>query len=89
MIAEINIPLSAADSTFVVPKTAVVNSAQKIFVIKVSNGKALQVDVKKGRESGDKAEIFGSLNAGDTLVTSGNEEIRTNASLNIVKKPTQ
>ncbi len=86
MIAEINIPLLANDSSFVVPKTAVVNSAQKIFVIKVSNNKAVLVDVKKGRESGDKAEIFGKLNVGDTIVTSGNEEIRNNASIHAVKK---
>ncbi len=86
MIAEINIPLSANDSTFVLPKTAVVNSAQKIFVIKVSNNKAVLVDVKKGREAGDKAEIFGNLVVGDTLVTAGNEEIRNNAVIHAVKK---
>ncbi len=87
MIAEINIPLSANDSTFVVPRTAVVNSAQKIFVVKVLNNKAVLVDVKKGREAGDKAEIFGSnLLVGDTLVTTGNEEFRNNAVIHAVKK---
>ena len=87
MIAEINIPLSANDSTFVVPRTAVVNSAQKIFVIKVLNNKAVLVDVKKGREAGDKAEIFGSnLLVGDTLVTTGNEEFRNNTVIHAVKK---
>ncbi len=35
MVAEVNLPLPAPDSTFVVPQTAVVNSTQRIFVIRV------------------------------------------------------
>ena len=39
MVAEINIPLGAQDSTFVVPNTAVVNADEGVFVIRVNNGK--------------------------------------------------
>jgi RND family efflux transporter MFP subunit len=77
MIAEISIPLPAQDSSFVVPKSAVVNSTQKIFVIRKLNGKADWVEIKKGRDADGKTEVYGGgLKTGDTLVTSGSEEIR-------------
>jgi membrane fusion protein (multidrug efflux system) len=77
MIAEISIPLPAQDSSFVVPKSAVVNSTQKIFVIRKTNGKAEWVEVKKGRDADGKTEVYGTgLKTGDTLVAAGSEEIR-------------
>jgi membrane fusion protein, multidrug efflux system len=76
MVAEISVPLPARDSSFVVPKTAVVNSTEKVFVIKKENGKAKWVEVKKGREADGKTEIYGNLNQGDTIVTAGSEEVR-------------
>ncbi len=83
MIAEISIPLQGQDSSFVVPKTAVVNGTEKVFVIKKQAGKAQWVAIKKGREADGKIEIFGGLglNAGDTIITTGNEEIRDGSTL--------
>lgn len=81
MIAEISIPLPSHDSTFVVPKTAVVSSTEKIFVIKKINGKALWIVVKKGREADGKIEIYGDLNPGDIIVTSATEEVRDGSTL--------
>lgn len=82
MVAEVLLPLTAKDSTFVVPKTAVVNSAEGIYVIKISNKKALRVPVKKGREIEDRVEIFGDLNNADKLVKSASEEIRDGDTIN-------
>ena len=76
MVAELAIQLPAKDSVFIVPKSAVVNSTEKVCVIKVSGGKAQWVTVRKGREANGKLEIYGLLSAKDTLVTSANEEIR-------------
>ncbi|WP_281637764.1 efflux RND transporter periplasmic adaptor subunit [Flavobacterium marginilacus] len=76
MVAEVLLPLNAKDSTFVIPKTALVNSAEGIFVIKVVNHKATRVDVKKGREIDDKIEIFGDLNSNDKMVKIASEEIK-------------
>jgi len=76
MIAEVKIPFPAKDSTLIVPKTALVNSTERVFVIRVVNNKATWVDVKKGRETGGKIEIFGALQAGDQLVKKASEEIR-------------
>lgn len=77
MVAEISIPLPAQDSSFVVPKTAVVSSSEKIFVIRKQDGKARWITIKKGRGADDKTEVFSdSLHLGDTLITTASEEIR-------------
>jgi membrane fusion protein (multidrug efflux system) len=76
MIAEVNIPLPANASTFVVPANAVMDTNEGIYVIKVENGKAVKVPVKKGRESEDKVEIFGQLSTGNELVAQPSEEMK-------------
>jgi hypothetical protein len=75
------VPLPAGDSTFIVPKTAVVTSTEKVFVIKVVNHKAQWIDVKKGFTSGDMVEIFGDLKPEDNLVKTASDEIRDGANL--------
>lgn len=79
MVAEIRIPLPGRDSTLIVPSSAIVNSTERTAVIKVVNGVAQWIDVKKGRTSDKKAEVFGSLKAGDTIVVTGSEEVRDGA----------
>jgi membrane fusion protein, multidrug efflux system len=81
MVAEVSVPLLALDSTFVIPKTAYVNSTEKAFVIRVSDEKAEWVDVKRGREEADDVEIFGDLREGDQLVKRASEEIRNGSSI--------
>lgn len=82
MFAEVNVPLPAGDSTYVVPKTAVATSTEKVFVIKVVDHKAVWVDVKKGLSNGDSIEIFGSdLKADDKLVKVASDEIRNGSTL--------
>jgi membrane fusion protein, multidrug efflux system len=76
MVAEVDVPLPAPDSTFIVPSTAVVNSTQRLFVIRVKDGKAEWVDIKKGREENGQTEIYGDLYEGDRLIKMAGEEIR-------------
>ena len=76
MVAEVNVPLPARDSTFVVPASAVVNSTERVFVIRVANGKAQWVDVKQGRTEKGRMEIYGDLHEGDTILKVASEEHR-------------
>ncbi len=85
MVAEVEVPLPASDSTFVVPKSAVVNSTEKVFVIKVVNNKAEWVDVQKGRDADDKVEIYGKLTPGDHLVKVASDELRNGTAIKNVK----
>lgn len=85
MVSSVIIPLSTKDSSFILPKTAVVSSQERVFVIKVVNGKAVWVDVKKGRESDGKLEVFGDLAAGDAIVKTGSEEVREGSTVSLKK----
>jgi len=85
MYADVNVPLPSNDSTFIVPKTAVVTSTEKVFIIRITNGKAEWVNVQKGLEAGDKIEVYGKLNPGDEIVQAGSEEIRDGSTVKIGK----
>ncbi|MBB3056186.1 efflux RND transporter periplasmic adaptor subunit [Mucilaginibacter gotjawali] len=76
MYADVNVPLPSHDSTLFVPKTAVVTSTEKVFVIKVVNHRARWVEVKKGVQTGDVMEIYGNLEKGDQVVKKASDEIR-------------
>ena len=82
MIAEVSIPLASKATTFVVPKTALVTSMERVFVVKVQGNKAVWIDVQKGRETDGNVEIFSdSLKIDDQLVKSASEEVRNGSTL--------
>ncbi|HTK18791.1 MAG TPA: efflux RND transporter periplasmic adaptor subunit, partial [Mucilaginibacter sp.] len=76
MYADVSVPLPAKDSAFIVPKTAVVTSTEKVFVIRVVNNHAEWVDVQKGLEADDKVEVHGDIKSGDQIIQKASEEIR-------------
>jgi membrane fusion protein (multidrug efflux system) len=76
MFAEVNVPLPSRDSAFIVPKTAVVTSTEKVFVVKIVNHHATWVEVKKGFQSGDLMEVYGDLKPGDNVAKQATDEIR-------------
>jgi membrane fusion protein (multidrug efflux system) len=86
MYAEVSIPLPAKDSTFVVPKSALVSSTEREFVIRVVNQKAEWVDVKKGREANNKIEVYGNLNEGDKIIKTATDEIRNGSDIQKLKQ---
>ncbi|HSU50355.1 MAG TPA: efflux RND transporter periplasmic adaptor subunit [Segetibacter sp.] len=89
MYAEVNIPLPAKDSTFIVPKTAVVSTSEKEFVIRVADQKAEWVDIKKGREADGKIEVYGKLHEGDPIIKTATDEIRNGSDVGTVKQAGQ
>jgi membrane fusion protein (multidrug efflux system) len=76
MVADVSIPLPANVSTFIVPKAAIVDGPEGIYVIRAKDNKAEIVPIKKGRETDDRVEIFGDIAEGDQLVSQASEEIR-------------
>ncbi len=84
MYANVDVPLPSRDSSLIVPKTAVVTSTEKVFVVKVVDHKAQWVEVKKGFQSGDLMEIYGNnLQAGDQVVKQASDEIRDGSTLRV------
>jgi membrane fusion protein (multidrug efflux system) len=76
MIAEVSIPLISGTPTFAIPKSALLNSPQGIYVIKVVDQKAKWIPVKTGSTSDEKTEVFGDIQEGDVLIKTVTEEIR-------------
>jgi RND family efflux transporter MFP subunit len=76
MFAEVQWPVSRAQSSLFVPRTAVVRTSERQFVVRVRHGVAEWVDVRRGELNGDVIEVFGDLRAGDDVVRRGNDEIR-------------
>lgn len=75
MVTEMNIPLPANASTFIINKKALLDTSEGLYILKVEANKIVKVEVKKGRESDDKVEIFGDLKEGDKLIAEPNEEM--------------
>ncbi len=75
MFAAATLPIKAPKSSLFVPKTAVVSTAERTYVIRVTGGKTELVNVQKGDENGGQVQVFGPLQAGDVVLKAGNEEI--------------
>jgi membrane fusion protein, multidrug efflux system len=69
-------PVRRSRAALFVPKTSVVTTTERIFVVRNQNGRAEWVDVRKGAADGDLIEVLGDLKAGDMIVRRANDEIR-------------
>ncbi|MBI1355755.1 MAG: efflux RND transporter periplasmic adaptor subunit [Acidobacteria bacterium] len=76
MYAEVRWPISRSGESLFVPRTAMKSTTERIFVIRVRNGTAEWVDVRRGMSEGNQVEVFGDLQAGDRIVLRATDEIR-------------
>ena len=63
-------------SALYVPKTAVVTSTERKYVLVVTAGRITKVDVSTGNETMNKTEIYGDVHAGDKVIAAANDEIK-------------
>lgn len=59
-----------------VPRTSVVTTTERTFVVRNQNGTAQWVDVRKLAADGDLVEVLGDLRAGDLVVRRATDELR-------------
>jgi RND family efflux transporter MFP subunit len=76
MFAEISLPARRPTAAMVVPRSAVVTSTERKYVIVVVDGKTKWVDVQEGNVQDDSVEIFGSVAAGDRVIQHATDEIK-------------
>jgi len=62
--------------SLLVPKTSVVTTSERTFVIRNQNGHAEWVNVVKGASDGELIEVSGNLQAGDMVIRRATDEIR-------------
>lgn len=73
-----------------VPTTAIATTTERSFVVRVRDGHAEWVDVKRGVLMKQLVEVFGDLREGDQVAIRGTDEIRQGSAVNAktaVSKP--
>jgi hypothetical protein len=63
-----------------------VTTTERTFVIRVKDGRAAWVDVKRGAGAGDSIEVFGELSPGDQVVRRATDEIRDGSVVSVVRR---
>jgi RND family efflux transporter MFP subunit len=74
-------PVHQTQPALLVPRTAVVTTAERTFVIRDRDGRAEWVDVRRGNPDGDLVEVSGPLERTDRVVRRATDEIRPGTSL--------
>jgi len=69
-------PVRRSQPSLFVPKSSVVTTTERTFVIRDRNGRAEWVDIKKGVADGDLVEVIGNLKPGDRVVRRATDEMR-------------
>jgi membrane fusion protein (multidrug efflux system) len=87
MYPEVRWPIRSSAESLVVPKTSVVVTTERVFVIRVRGGRAEWVDVKRGVSDKDAIQVLGNLHAGDEVVVRGSDEIREGTALATRRAP--
>ncbi|MEJ5367567.1 MAG: efflux RND transporter periplasmic adaptor subunit [Bryobacteraceae bacterium] len=81
LFAEVQWPVQSAGRVFVVPASGVVRTTERIFVIRVRDGRAEWVNVRPGARQEGRWEVYGPLREGDLVVKNATDEIRDGATL--------
>ena len=79
MYPSVKWPVRNARAALFVPRTSVVTTTERTFVIRDRSGQAEWVDVRKGPAEGDLVEVMGDLKPGDMVVRRATDEMREGA----------
>jgi membrane fusion protein (multidrug efflux system) len=89
MYAEVSWPVRPTQLSVLVPRTAVVKTTERTFVIRVKDNVTEWVDVKTGASIGDLIEVFGgNLADHDVIVVRGTDELRAGKKVSVNEAPT-
>ncbi len=83
MYVEAEWPVRRARPSLLAPATAVAANTERVFVVRVNDGRAEWVNVVKGAADGDLVEVSGAIKEGDVVVKRATDEIRDGSALNI------
>lgn len=61
---------------YTVPRTAVVTSTERKYVVAVRDGRTIRVDVATGNESANQVEISGDLQPGEKIVRKASDDLQ-------------
>lgn len=73
--ADVSWPVRRSYATLFVPASAVATTLERVFVVRIQDGKAEWVDVKTGVSAPKLVEVFGDLREGDKVAVRGTDEL--------------
>ena len=76
MFADVILYSKGNMDAFFVPKSAVVTSTERKYVLVVKDKKVAKVDVTTGNQTSSKIEVFGALGKDDKVVAVANDEMK-------------
>jgi RND family efflux transporter MFP subunit len=79
-------PVRRSRPALFVPKSSVVTTTERTFVVRDQDGRAEWVDVKKGVGEGDLVEVIGNLKSGDKVVRRASDEMRDGTPIQVAAK---
>lgn len=81
MFAEISLASEGSTGALAVPSSAVITSTERQYVIKVEDGRARFVDIRRGQKSNELTEVFGNLRPQDQIIINAREDIKEGTSV--------
>ncbi|MVM30896.1 efflux RND transporter periplasmic adaptor subunit [Spirosoma sp. HMF4905] len=82
MFASARLPVnSSVQGSLYVPKSAVISTLDRTYVLKLIAGKVVKITVQKGDDSGGQTQIFGDLKPGDIVIRSASEDLADGATV--------
>ncbi len=79
MYAEARLPVAGNRAAMVVPRSAIVTSTEKKYVVVADGHNAKWVDVLEGNSVHDSSEVFGALHPGDKVILRATDELKRGA----------
>ena len=76
MYADVMLYARGNANAFTVPKSAVVTSTERKYVLRFADNKIKKIDVTTGNEKMGNIEVYGMLNANDKVISNANDEIK-------------
>jgi len=76
MYPQVSWTVRSTGRALLVPATSVVRTTERVFVIRVRDGRAEWVPVSIGARQATRVQVFGDLAEGDVIVRNGSDEIR-------------
>lgn len=81
--SDVQWPVRRSYPTLFVPTSSVATTLERVFVVRVRDGKAEWVDVKTGPTVDKRTEVFGEVHEGDLVAVRGTDELRPGSSVSI------
>jgi len=76
MYPDVSWPVRNKKPALLVPTSSIVSTTERVFVVRIRDGKAEWVNVTRGSPVDDLVQVYGPLNPEDQIVRRGSDEIR-------------